>query len=33
MILGVMILIIYFSPEFLVVGELVILGKCDEFLI
>ena len=31
MILGVTILIVYFSPEFLFVGELVILGKCDEF--
>ena len=33
MILGVTILIVYFSPEFLFVGELVILGKCDEFLL
>ena len=32
MILGVMILTIYFSLEFLFVGELVILEKCDEFL-
>ena len=29
----VMILTIYFSLEFLFVGELVILGKCDEFLL
>ena len=32
MILGVMILTICFSPEFLFVWELVILEKCDEFL-
>ena len=32
MILRVMILTIYFSPEFFV-RELVILGKCDEFLL
>ena len=31
-ILGVMILTVYFSPEFLFVGELVILRKCDVFL-
>ena len=30
---GVMILTVYFSLEFLFVGELVILGKCDEFLL
>ena len=29
---GVMILTVYFSPEFLFIGELVIIGKCDEFL-
>ena len=32
MIRGVIILTIYFSPEFLFIGELVIMGKCDEFL-
>ena len=32
MIPGVMIFTIYFSPEFPFDGELVILGKCDEFL-
>ena len=32
-ILEVMILIVYFSLEFLFAGELVILGKCDEFLL
>ena len=33
MIPGVIILAIYFSPEFLFARELVILGKYDEFLI
>ena len=33
MIVGVLILIVYFSPKFLFVQELVILEKCDEFLL
>ena len=33
MILGVVILIVYFSPNLLFFKELVILGKCDESLL
>ena len=33
MILGIVILTVYFSPKLYFVRELVILGKCDEFLL